>query len=369
MGEEALLQERLARIEKAVALEKPDRTPIVLEYAGFAARVTNTPLPEFIGSLAKSVETMIQAFHLVGDADAINYGAFSPYGLCFLWMSKIKVPGVELPDDVPHQVAETELMKVEDYDRILDQGWPVFFDTFMKERVLDDVPPELLPWNQKPVNYKRQWASHGVPVLTGGDISTPYELLCGGRSLVHFIRDLFTIPDRVEAVMEAIVPHLSGRSCQRARDWRFPAVWVGGWRSASNMLSPNLWERFVWPYFRRLVHEVVDNGLVAILHLDADWTRDLHRFRELPKGRCILATDGDTDLMRAKEIVGDHLCLMGDVPASMFELGTPDEVYDYCAKLIRELGPEGFILQSGCDIPIDAKLENVQAMVAAATGQ
>jgi len=34
--------------------------------------------------------------------------------------------------------------------------------------------------------------------------------------------------------------------------------------------------------------------------------------------------------------------------------------------LIRELGPEGFILHSGCDIPANAKLENVKAMVAAA---
>ena len=35
-------------------------------------------------------------------------------------------------------------------------------------------------------------------------------------------------------------------------------------------------------------------------------------------------------------------------------------------SLIRELGPHGFILQSGCDIPANAKLENVRAMVAAA---
>jgi uroporphyrinogen-III decarboxylase len=37
--------------------------------------------------------------------------------------------------------------------------------------------------------------------------------------------------------------------------------------------------------------------------------------------------------------------------------------------LIEGLGPEGFILHSGCDVPMDAKLENVQAMVAAATGK
>lgn len=60
------------------------------------------------------------------------------------------------------------------------------------------------------------------------------------------------------------------------------------------------------------------------------------------------------------------MCLMGDVPAAAFSLGTSDEVYNYSKKLINELGPEGFILPSGCDIPIDAKLANVQAMLAAA---
>jgi uroporphyrinogen-III decarboxylase len=130
-----------------------------------------------------------------------------------------------------------------------------------------------------------------------------------------------------------------------------------------------MWDRFVWPYFSRLVEEVVDSGLIALLHLDSGWDRELVRFRELPKGRCILATDGETDLYKAKEVLGDHMCLMGDVPATMLFMDSPDEVYNYCTGLIRKLGPEGFILQSGCDIPANARLENVQAMVAAATGK
>jgi uroporphyrinogen-III decarboxylase len=57
---------------------------------------------------------------------------------------------------------------------------------------------------------------------------------------------------------------------------------------------------------------------------------------------------------------------MGDVPASMLFREDPDTVYNYSTRLIRELGPKGFILHSGCDIPENAKLENVRAMVAAA---
>ena len=60
---------------------------------------------------------------------------------------------------------------------------------------------------------------------------------------------------------------------------------------------------------------------------------------------------------------------MGDVPAAMLSIDSPDAVYRYCTKLIKESGPEGFILHSGNDIPVNAKLENVRAKVAAATGR
>jgi uroporphyrinogen-III decarboxylase len=63
------------------------------------------------------------------------------------------------------------------------------------------------------------------------------------------------------------------------------------------------------------------------------------------------------------------MCIMGDVKAAMFSLGTPNEVYEYSTKLIKEIGPSGFILSSGCDIPINAKPENVAAMISAATGK
>jgi uroporphyrinogen-III decarboxylase len=135
------------------------------------------------------------------------------------------------------------------------------------------------------------------------------------------------------------------------------------------MISPEMWDRFFWTYFRDLVMEVIENGLIPILHLDACWDRELVRFRELPKGKIIMALDGTTDIFRAKEILGDHMCLMGDVPAMMLYYKDPDDVGEYCSKLIREVGPEGFILQSGCDIPENARLENVQAMVAAAVGE
>lgn len=369
MRTEELYDQRLKRILKAVALEKPDRTPVVLEYSGFAAYVTQTPMATFLRSPKINIETMIHAFHRVGDADAINYGAFWPYGLCYDFMAKVRVPGVDLPENEMWQVEETELMDRDDYDRILDHGWPDFFEKMMHKRILNDVPPEYLPPQRRSVDVRNEWQRIGVPVLSGGDITTPIELLCGARSLIEFMIDLVEIPEKIVTVMDAILPHLAKAAVRRAKRLNYPLVWVGGWRSAPCLLSPEMWHRFVWPYFRKLVSEVVDAGLIALLHLDSDWTRELERFKELPRGQCLMALDGETDIFKAKEVLGDHMCIMGDVPASMLYLKDPDDVYAYCTDLIRRLGPRGYILQSGCDIPANAKLENVQAMVAAAIGK
>ncbi len=77
--------------------------------------------------------------------------------------------------------------------------------------------------------------------------------------------------------------------------------------------------------------------------------------------------DGFTDIFKAKEILGNHMCLMGDVPPALLSLGTPEQVTQYCRRLIDQVGRGGgFILAQGCTVPAEAKFENVRAMVEAA---
>ncbi len=366
MTKSELLKTRWDRINKAINLEKPDRTPVILLYTLFAAQVTGMSFAEFCRSTANSAKAMIEVFDICGDADGVDYLGLPVYALSYLWLSKIKVPGVDLDDHVAYQVAEAELMKVEDYDIILKDGWPAFFENFIATRVHNDVDPARLPLNQPLFDAKTACDPLGIPVLTAGlPMASPFELLCGGRSMTKFVYDLFTMPDKVEAVMNEIIPYVPDMIIDLTRQGGYRGIWIGGWRSASNMVSPRFWNRFVWPYFEKLVHKVAEAGLTPIMHLDSDWTRDLERFRDLPKG-CIFAPDGMTDIFKAKKVLGDKMCIMGDVPAALFSVGKPDEVYRYCRKLITEIGPEGFILHSGCDIPTNAKLENVKAMIAAA---
>ncbi len=105
-------------------------------------------------------------------------------------------------------------------------------------------------------------------------------------------------------------------------------------------------------------------GLISILHFDTDWTLNLPYLKDLPRGKCICELDSRTDIFKAKEILKGHMCIMGDVPATLLSLGTEEEVVNYCNKLHEVVGRDGgFILSTGCECPIDAKFENVKAML------
>ena len=86
--------------------------------------------------------------------------------------------------------------------------------------------------------------------------------------------------------------------------------------------------------------------------------------KELPRGKCVCELDSTTDIFKAKEILKGHMCIMGDVPASLLAIGTAQQVEDYCKKLIDVVGEGGgFILSSGCGVPIDAQFDNMKEMI------
>ena len=62
-------------------------------------------------------------------------------------------------------------------------------------------------------------------------------------------------------------------------------------------------------------------------------------------------------------MLGGIACVRGNVPASLLNTGTPEEVDAYCRKLIEVVGKDGgFILDGAVGVPDEAKLENVLAM-------
>lgn len=92
----------------------------------------------------------------------------------------------------------------------------------------------------------------------------------------------------------------------------------------------------------------------------------LDRFATLPEKTYIFALDSKTDIRKARKVLGPNVCILGDVPCELMTYGTSEEVKKYVTDLIDDIGPWGVIIATGCDIPSDAKPENVRAMCEAA---
>jgi uroporphyrinogen-III decarboxylase len=83
----------------------------------------------------------------------------------------------------------------------------------------------------------------------------------------------------------------------------------------------------------------------------------------LPPLRMYLVYHIESDIFKAKEILGGTACFSGGPSASMLDIGTPQEVKNYCKKLIDVVGGGGGFIMDG-EVPlISAKPENVRAMV------
>ena len=192
----------------------------------------------------------------------------------------------------------------------------------------------------------------------------PFEMLSMARSFGPFLLDLYRRPDKVIAAMEVMMAEtLDTLSSQfKTTKKQFGNTAIS--RSANTFISPKHFEKFVFPYVKKLAELYISANLIMIFHLDQDWLKFLPLFRTLPEGRYILQLDGATDIFEAKKVIGDRMCLMGDVPARLLKLGTARDVEQYCRKLINTIGKgSGFILSCGCDLPVDAKFDNVKTMV------
>jgi uroporphyrinogen-III decarboxylase len=361
-----LYDERLARMKKAVALEAVDKIPVAPCANAYFARSQGVLLKDYVSKYELACTTNLKAFEEMGTCDATQNVIFSPWLLSGQWLAKVAVPGVELGDDDLWQIVEDRNVTQEDYEYILKHGFGDFYNRFMLER-LDNNQAKLEPFfKYLPMAYKR-FADAGIPCICDFLLITPFEFFCGGRSLeVFFTEDLHDQPELIDKVFAVTMEYTMKTYRTQMETLKPVGIWIGGWRAAPQMISPSLWNRFVWPYFKAYTELCIEMDVIPIFHLDSNWTSQLERFREMPAKKCILALDSKTNIRKAKAILGDMMCILGDVPAELLAFGSSEEVYRYATRLIDDIGPTGYILASGCDIPANAKKENVKAMVDAA---
>jgi uroporphyrinogen decarboxylase len=279
-------------------------------------------------------------------------------------------PGIELGDDEQFQFIEKPHMDVDGYRDVVKNGYMQFFMKYMCSIQHPPCGPEEVG---KGFGMVAQDQAITIKFLLEHDVQPifftanmpPFDMFSMIRSFSEYVYDIYDEPELVKQAIEKAEPELTGMLLgQMKQSNGINRVGLFAMRSDSNAISPAIFEEFSWPTLKKMILTFQKAGIVSVIHADSNWLPILHFFRELPKGCCHFELDGKTDLLKAAEVLDGWQSFRGDVPATMLAFGTPDDVKQYCEKLITQIGLKtpGFMLGSGCEVPLNAKPENVKAM-------
>jgi uroporphyrinogen-III decarboxylase len=360
------------RFNAAINLQKCDHVPIGLPLSWFAGRYAGLSMAEYATNCQASADAVYKTFQDLGGLDLTSF-TLSPALVNKGMPIKQKIPGRELPVDSIIQYHEKEVMTPDEFDIVISKGWRYYY----KEYIMPRIQPELcgpsgdieLKNREKEVlqiteKLRSRFVDKSIIFNDSFMVLPPFETLSMARSFGPFLLDLYRRPDKVIAAIDVMLAESIEMVTSQMKSVKKSFGNTAISRSSNTFISPKQFEKFVFPSIKQIVDIFVNANLTVIFHLDQDWLKFLTLFRQFPEGRYIVQLDGATDMFEAKKVVGDRMCLMGDVPARLLKLGTTQSVEQYCRKLIDNVGKgSGFILSCGCDIPVDAKFENVKAMV------
>ena len=338
--------------------------PMMLLYPGRVAGFTQQEIMEDPKKWIKALEI---TFNEVGYPDMCQGNP--PGDVMFLHGLEPMRPGYEVGADESFQLKESCHMQVEDYSDIIDNGYLQWYNKYL---FTIQKPPMTSPaemgarWGLVGQNAQMvgQWlGQHGVPAVHGTASGVPFDTIALVRSFTEFCYDLYDEPELVKAAIAKGTPEVLGNILETLKYSPIKRASLYAMRSDANSISPDIWEEFTWPELKKLMMGLIDNDIQIVLHADGNWLPMLPSLTELPKGKVLVELDGVTDIEKAYDILKGWQPIKGDVPATLMAFGSPEEVHAYMEKLIKMAMQGGFMVGSGCEIPLNCKLENLKAMM------
>jgi len=403
---EELYKEREKRINDAIQLKVPDRVPIWFQdlsffpakYVGITFEEAMYDDDKLFAAYKKTITDFEpdmyfnpgHAIHTPGDAlEAVD-------------CKQIKWPGHGVSPYHTFQFVEGEYMKADEYDAFLDDPsdytirtyLPRVFGTFEPIRTLPPIKAFLLGYFGMPVSstyassevvrafesfykgglailrhnsaiasFQKEMKELGFPLSCGAITLAPFDVLSDTlRGMRGVMLDMYRQPDKLLAAIEKVLPTLIGLAVSGAKMSGNSAVFIPLHRGAHGFMSLKQFETFYWDSLKRFLLALIDEGLTPCPFFEGDYTSRLEYLAQLPKGK-ILGLFDTTDIFKAKEILGDTMCISGMMPLSLLQTGTIQQIKDYARKLIDVVGKGGGFIMGPRSAMDECDPERVKAWV------
>jgi uroporphyrinogen-III decarboxylase len=256
----------------------------------------------------------------------------------------------------------TNLTEIVHITQLMPLSTPQVQDTLQK---LIDVGKEFQRMIKAVGEYNGMRIAHGFPTMPSAFAKAPFDTLGDSlRGTQNIMKDMYRRPDKLLEALD-VVADMTIHSILRSAN--FPRTTVVSYplhKGADGWMSQKQFETFYWPSLKKVMDAFIKEGLIQSLFAEGSFNTRLETVNAFPKGTVSWYFD-QTDMAKAKKILGDRCCIQGNIPSSMIVTGSPGEVKEYCRKLIEVCGKGGGYILSAGTIAENPKLENLRAMMQA----
>jgi hypothetical protein len=400
-----LYKERVTRFIKAIKLEEPDRVPVMLPVEYYPAYYAGGNLKKVMydyDELKRAWLKFIKEF----DMDSFNSPSlvFPGKVLDMIDYKIQKWPGHGLADDAPsHQFIEGEYMPPGEYDALIKDpadyllryflprsngalksfsrlspitpfvGIPVWYianfgDPDIRTAYLKllEAGQECIKWIAAVGEVGQASLAAGFPTVWGGMSGAPFDMIGDWlRGTQGIMMDMFQRPDKLREAMERLVPIAIDETVSSANASGCPIIFMPLHKGTGGFMSNRQFETFYWPTLKKVMMGLINEGLVPMPFAEGNYEPRLEIIRDMPVGSVIWFFE-QMDMAHAKKVLGGNACIAGNLPASVLCTGTPEQVKDYCRKLIEICAPGGgYILTAGVHMD-KGNPDNLRVMMEAA---
>lgn len=396
-----LFNERVQRLADNVALKETDHSPFIYGTRFWAAAYKGITFKEFMYNADAAIDATREAVRfLKPDAFGATVYAFGD-AMETLDYRPMQWPGHGTGDNVCFQYLDKEFMPAEDYDAFLFDPTGYYIREYLPRiaggfeplKHFPDLPnqtewgvitglrafanPELqeglknlfkageqVDATMKKIGaFIQEMADEGYPPAAGGFCKSPYDHFVDAmRGSKGGMLDMFRHPEKLIASMEKCREFIYRGIKEGAERSGCPYIFMPMHWGLDGFMSPDQFKTYFWPELRKIIIQLIEDDLIPTILWEGNCTSRLEIIGDIPAGKAVYWFEA-TDMFKAKEILGDTVCIRGNVPASLLITGTPDDVDDYCKTLIKKVGKGGgFMLDGSASIPDEARNENVLAM-------
>jgi len=204
----------------------------------------------------------------------------------------------------------------------------------------------------------------GYPDFSGGMAAVPFDSYSDGlRGTILSLQDLYDHEDEVEKYIEETFEQqlhmirMQGANPANKGKHVFMALHKG----MDGFMSDEHYRHFYWRHLQKIIETIIEVDMVPYIFTEGKYNSRLDCLTEVPVGKVFYHFE-TVDMALAKSKLKDIACISGGFSTNILQFGKPEQVKDEVKRLLDICAPGGgFIFETSSALS-HVKRENVEAM-------